>query len=428
MDTHLIKGLDSVNSRSFVRPRSVAAATALCLAFAAAACSKASNTSADAGAPINVGLMVPLTGSAAASFAGGATGVKARVEEQNAKGGVKGHKINLIQVDDHSTAAGALTAAQLLVQKDHVLGIIEVSNYTNGAARFLQQNHVPIVGPGSDGPEWSDPSYNNMFPSYGSFNPKYVAPSTFGTFFKSQGVTKFASVGFNALAGQGSVHEANESVKAAGIPVVYTNTSSPVGSTDFGAISLALKASGADGLFLGMPAVSNIALVTALKQAGANIPVILGPGYGSDTLSSQPSVTAMQGVYFLSWAETQSDNDSATQDQQAALAKYENFTLPPGSHVEQGWFSAEEFIEGLQNASALTSAAFITYMRSAKTNAGGMFGTHKLDFSQYGNVAQGTGPDNCLWITKLSGNTFTAVSGADPVCGTLIPGTEMQTS
>lgn len=397
---------------------------AICMAVGTAACSSSGNGGGKNSA-IKIGLMVPLTGSAAASFGGGDIGVKARVAEQNAKGGINGHQISLVEADDHSSASGALTAAQLLVQKDHVFGIIEVSNYTNGAARFLQQQHVPIVGPCCDGPEWADSSYNNMFSAYGSFNPKYPAPTTFGTFFKSQGVTKFASVGFNAKAGQGSVHEANASVQHAGIPVVYTNTSSPVGSTDFGAIALALKSSGANGLFLGMPAVMNIALVTALKQAGANIPIILGPGYGSDTLKSPPSVAAMQGVYFLSWAETQADNNSATKDQQAALAKYENFKLPPGSHTQQGWLAAEEFIEGLQGAKDLKPASFISYMRGLKTTAGGLFGDHKLDYSQFGNLAQGTGPDNCLWITKLTGNTFSAVSGADPVCGTLIPNSEM---
>jgi branched-chain amino acid transport system substrate-binding protein len=264
-----------------------------------------------------------------------------------------------------------------------------------------------------------------MFPSYGSFNAQYKAPTTFGTFFKGQGVTKFASVGINILAAIGSVHEANLSVQKAGLKLVYSNTSSPVGTTNFGAIALALQASGANGLFLGMTANSNIALVTALKQVGDNIPVILGTGYGSDTLSSPPSVTAMQGVYILNWAQTQADNTTATKTEANALSKYEHFNLPPGSHVEQGYFSAEEFIEGLQADSQLTSAGFISAMRKMKTTAGGLFGTHTLDFSQYGNVAQGTGPGNCLWITQLQGSNFTVVAKADPVCGTLIPGTQM---
>jgi branched-chain amino acid transport system substrate-binding protein len=29
---------------------------------------------------------------------------------------------------------------------------------------------------------------------------------------------------------------------------------------------------------------------------------------------------------------------------------------------------------------------------------------------------------NCVWVTKLSGSTFELVPGADPICGTLVPG------
>ena len=398
--------------------------------FAAAlvACSSSSNSGSASDGPIVLGVIAPLTGQSAASFGGGQIAAQARIDLQNASGGVDGRKIKVIVADDQSTPTGALAAAQLLVQKDHVFGVLAISADTYGAARYLQQQKVPVVGPGSDGPEWAEAAYNNMFPDYGSFNPHYFAPTTFGTFFKGRGVTKFASVGINILAGQGSIHEANVSVQDVGIPVAYTNDSVPVGSTDFGAIALALKSSGANGLFLGMTANSNIALVTALKQAGANIPVILGTGYGSDTLASPPSVAAMQGVYILNWAETQSDNTAATREEAAALAKYANIKLPPGSHMEQGWLAAEEFIEGLQGDKSATPASFISYMRNLKTNAGGLFGSHDLDFSQFGNLAQGTGPGNCLWITQLEGTKFQIVPDADPVCGSIIPNSGISNS
>lgn len=402
-----------------------------CAALGMSACGSSGTNSANPtntqskATPINVGLMVPLTGKAASSFAGGKTGVKAAVDWTNDHGGVNGHKINLIVADTKSSATGALSAAQLLVQRDQVVGIIQVSDFTSGAARYLLQNHIPLLGPGGTGPQWATPKFTNLFPSYGSFNTKYEAPTTFGKFFKAQGVTKFATVGCSLLACKGSVHEANTSVKHAGIPVVYSNTSVPIGTTNFGAIALALKSSGANGLFLGMTANMNIALITDLRQDNANVPVILGTGYGSTTLSSPPSVQAMQGVYILNWAETQSDKTKATKIEQEALSKYVNFTLPPGSHVEQGYFSALEFIQGLKADKKLTSAGFISAMRHATTNATGLFGNHPLNFSKYGNVAQGTGPGNCLWITKLVGTEFKVVSGADPVCGTLIPGTGM---
>jgi hypothetical protein len=32
------------------------------------------------------------------------------------------------------------------------------------------------------------------------------------------------------------------------------------------------------------------------------------------------------------------------------------------------------------------------------------------------------GVDNCYWVTKLVGNTFKLIPGADPICGETLPG------
>ena len=53
-------------------------------------------------------------------------------------------------------------------------------------------------------------------------------------------------------------------------------------------------------------------------------------------------------------------------------------------------------------------------------NPGGLYGDKSVDINDRQNVV--SGPDNCLWIAKLSGQKFTLVSGATPVCGELVPG------
>jgi len=37
-------------------------------------------------------------------------------------------------------------------------------------------------------------------------------------------------------------------------------------------------------------------------------------------------------------------------------------------------------------------------------------------------AGEAIGVDNCLWVTKLSGSKFELVPGADPICGSVIPG------
>jgi branched-chain amino acid transport system substrate-binding protein len=54
-------------------------------------------------------------------------------------------------------------------------------------------------------------------------------------------------------------------------------------------------------------------------------------------------------------------------------------------------------------------------------NGAGLYGTHSVSFALAGRGLT-SGADNCFWVTQYIGNSFHLVPGADPVCGTLIPG------
>jgi branched-chain amino acid transport system substrate-binding protein len=56
----------------------------------------------------------------------------------------------------------------------------------------------------------------------------------------------------------------------------------------------------------------------------------------------------------------------------------------------------------------------------------GLFGTHRLDINDRATIING--PDNCIYFTKLVGSTFQVVSGADPLCGSTIPGVTVSAS
>ena len=69
-----------------------------------------------------------------------------------------------------------------------------------------------------------------------------------------------------------------------------------------------------------------------------------------------------------------------------------------------------------------TPSSFIAAMPTITNyNAAGLYGSHSISFamSQRGRTV---GADNCEWITRFSGTSFHLVAGADPICGSLIPG------
>jgi hypothetical protein len=165
------------------------------------------------------------------------------------------------------------------------------------------------------------------------------------------------------------------------------------------------------------------ALITALRQAGVNLKVALLPtGYGGDLLQAGPgALQSAQNVYFLSSFEPVEMGTPATRQLQSALRVIGVRTDPTFAEYA-GYTSVALLVEGLNAAGPDPGRAALISALSGIThfNAAGLFGTHSVNMADRSTAAVGV--DNCYWITKLSGSTFQLVPGADPICGTVIPG------
>ena len=84
---------------------------------------------------IKIGYVTSQTGVAGSTFQNADKGCQARVERENAKGGVNGRKVEVEYVDDQS--AQNLTAVQNLVQNDHVFMVVNNSPFAFLRYRFL---------------------------------------------------------------------------------------------------------------------------------------------------------------------------------------------------------------------------------------------------------------------------------------------------
>ncbi len=77
---------------------------------------------------VKIGFISSETGVAASNFVGADKACKARIDAENAKGGVNGRKIDLIAIDDKS-GAGNNTAAKDLVQNQNVFAVVNDSPF-----------------------------------------------------------------------------------------------------------------------------------------------------------------------------------------------------------------------------------------------------------------------------------------------------------
>ncbi len=406
------------------------AATAVIL-MVAAGCSSStpsgsssgSSGSSSGGHTYTVGVLTDITGPAASGNKTSVQGVNAGTFYAKKQG----YTIKYVVADTQTSPAGALSAAQKLVQQDHVLAVVGVSALTFSAAPFLTAQGVPVVGVPEDGPEWI--TSKNMFSVYGPLDTTKVA-TTAGQFFKMQGVTNVGTLGYSVSPTSAEEAKATAvSAQVAGLQAGYVNANFPFGSTNVQPVALGMKSAGVDGVGATVDPNTFLALVTALRQSGANLKVALSPtGFGGDLLQGGPgAVQAAQNVYFDQQFEPVELNTPATQQFQSALRSV-GVTTDPTYAEYAGYTSIALLVQGLQGAGSNPSQASLIKALSGITNfnGAGLFGSHTVNLAQRKSVAVGV--DECLWFTKLSGSTFQLVPGANPLCGTIVPGKTVSAS
>ena len=380
--------------------------------------STGSSTGSGGSNTITVGVLTDQTGLAASEFATAAVGVKAGV----GVAGTEGYHIKYVVADTGTSPSGALTGAHKLVEQDHVSVVFAISALFFSASDYLTSQGIPVIGASFDGPEWLSPKSYNMFSVIGNLDFTKVT-STTGLLMKSLGVTNLGSLGYSiSPSSAAAARAAAVSVQAQGIKAGYVNDSFPFGGTNVAPVALAMKSAGVDGIFVGVDPNTAFSLVAALKQQGVHLKAALLPtGYGGDLTNSGPAaIQAAQGDYFLSTFEPVEMHTPATEAMRNAFRTYAGVTSDPTFAQYLGYVSVDGLVQGLKGAGANWTQSSLIKSLSHITNyqAAGLWGGHlSVDWSQ-----RAMGSKQCSWVTKFSGSTYNLVSGADPVCGAIIPG------
>jgi branched-chain amino acid transport system substrate-binding protein len=374
-------------------------------------------------APITIAYITDLTGEGATQNGNSPAGFEARLDMQNAEGGVNGHKLVPLIIDDQTNPSQIATAVQDAISKG-AFGIVSQTPLFFLAAKYPQQAGMPVTGTYDDGPEWGQQPYTNMFAAdNGSVDPKYPVNTQLGDLFKKLGATDLGAYGYSiSPSSSRAAIQTADSFKHAGGKVGVLDTTVPFGGVDFTAEALSAKQNGVNAISPAMDADSNYALATALKQEGVKVKVaIYATGYQPDVIHSSVWNT-LQGGYFLSLFRPWSLPNAATQQMQAAMEKYAHFTKTqfPTFGQNEAWAGADLMIKGLQMAGANpTRATVIKDLRSIKSyNVNGLLPVN-LDYAtNFGHNP----PKTCAWIMKAVPNGFTAIS-AQPSCGKDLAGT-----
>jgi branched-chain amino acid transport system substrate-binding protein len=354
----------------------------------------------------------------AASNDKGYTAFKARIDAQNAAGGVFGRKINLVFQDGQSSPTQNLTAVQKIVLGSNPFVMVDDSYALSSAYRYLVAQKIPTVTGGYDGPEYADPGNEYLMGLIiGNIGKNFPPINTIiPNFMKSLGVTKGAGLGYSiSPSSSAAAQRIVDGLASVGLPGGYVNTSIPFGGENVGPIILAMKSAGVNGAYLAMDNNTNFAIANSALQNGLNLKaLVMATGYDQNLLSNPTTLaTAEKGNVYISsnFVPYEAATPGVNQMRQV-LQQYAN--IPTSFHIIYGYWigygDAQLLIDGLMAAGRNpTRQGFVDAVRSfTNYTADGLF-CSGVNFSMatYGQYDTSTG---CSYEIKVANGQFVVVA------------------
>ncbi len=331
------------------------------------------------------------------------------VSMTNASGGINGHPVKAIYLDDLNTPSTALTNAQQLVSQDHVAAILDLSDDQESTwAKVVDTAKVPVIGQAESPTFGTDPNFYSVGTT--------VEPLIWGE-LKAASLAKVTKVGALYCAEIASCSETVPLITAVGKPLnVALSYSAKVSSSaaSYTAQCLGAKGAGANGVTV--VAASNTALNVAASCATQGYKPVWVTTAGEMTTPwlQQSAVNGAIGdVQDAPWFD---DSIPATKAMQAAIAKYSPSVTTSqafGAVASIGWAAGLVFGYAAEHehlTPTSPSTAVITGLDTISNNTFGGF-TPPLTYTA-GKPAQVP----CSFVAGISGGKWTEPIGLKTVC------------
>src|SRR4051812_41857772 len=225
---------------------------------------KGAATGGTAKEPLKVAV-IPTSGGALSQFgADSAAAIQLAADEANAKGGVAGHKVEIVKVETKGTPPETVRAAQKAVSQDGAKIITGVLTSPEQAAlqpQLARLGAISIMRPTDDALTGEQCSPNGFRVSQSDSMSVATLANTLGDRLKQ----KWAIQAVDFSSGHTAAKNFKAAVEKAGGQVV-TEQYAPIGSTEFGSYITKLKASNADALFAAEYGADAVAFLNQAEQ------------------------------------------------------------------------------------------------------------------------------------------------------------------
>ena len=325
--------------------------------------------------PIKIGVMAPLTGSWASEGQGMQRIVELLAEQQNAKGGALGRKIEVVVGDDGGDPRTASLAAQRMTTQG-VVAVIGTygSSVTEASQAIYDDAGIPQIANGSTAIRLTEKNLKRFFRTAPRDDEQgRMAAQT----IEKLGFKTVAILHDNTSYAKGLADEAKALLKNQGIKVVFFDALTP-GEQDYAAILTKLKGAAPDVvLFTGYYPEAGL-LLRQKRNMGWAVPFIGGDATNNPDLVKSAGKEAAEGFYFLSPAQPQ---DLDTPEAKAFLSDYqakykEN---PPSIWVVLAGDAFRAAIAGIEGAKSTDGGKIAAYLHDNLKNFSGLSGPLSFD-------------------------------------------------
>jgi branched-chain amino acid transport system substrate-binding protein len=258
---------------------------------------------------------------------------------------VLGKKVELVIEDGQCQPANSVNAAEKLVQRDKVVGLIGAfcSSATLAIMPVAQSNKVPLITGVSSAPSLTEKG-NPWF--FRATETDALLAKSFASILVNQlKLKKVAYIGVNDDFGRGSVDEFEKQMTALGATTVMKEYFEH-GTTDFYTLLTKLKASGADGAFVSAETQDGSTLVKQKAELGLETKVF-GVGSWATADFMKLAGTAANGIYAaVPYASTMK-----TPKNEAFVKAYEKeYNVAPGKYSAAGYNTLHILVDAIERA------------------------------------------------------------------------------
>ena len=324
---------------------------------------------------IKIGEYASLTGKEASFGQQSHKGLTLAIEELNAAGGVLGKKLELITEDNQTKPGESATAVKKLISRDKVVALIgEVaSGRSLEAAPIAQAAKIPMIAPAATNPKvtqtgnyifrvcFIDPFQGTVMAKFAQndLKAKKVAVLSSVSNAYSVGLAKFFKETFTANGG-----------------IIVSEKNFSEGDKDFRAQLTAVKAAGADAVFVPSYYTEAALIARQARDLGLNVPFFGGDGWVADQLL-EIGGEALNGCYYSTHFSPENQDPVV----QAFVKKFKarwGANENPDAFAALGYDAAYVLVDAIKRAGS-TEGPKLRNALAATKNFSGVTGVTNID-------------------------------------------------